>query len=83
MTCTAMGQSIEEAKQHLYHDRLQSAEQVLQQVLTQEKEAYYWLTEVYLEDNKVEKAKSLLNSSSDILSAHPLNKVAYGSVLLA
>jgi tetratricopeptide (TPR) repeat protein len=83
LACSAMGQSIEEAKQHLYHDRLQSAEQVLQQVLSQDKEAYYWLTEVYLEDNKVDKAKSLLNSNSDILSAHPLNKVAYGSVLLA
>ncbi len=78
-----MGQSIEEAKQHIYHDRLQSAEQVLQKVLPQEKEAYYWLTEVYLEDNKLDKAKSLLNSNTDILGAHPLNKVAYGSLLLA
>lgn len=83
IACSAAGQSIEEAKQHLYHDRLQSAEQILQQVLPQEKEAYYWLAEVYREDNKVDKAKSLLNSGTDILSAHPLNKVAYGSVLLA
>jgi tetratricopeptide (TPR) repeat protein len=83
MACSAMGQSIEEAKQHLYHDRLQSAEQILQQVLPQEKEAYYWLAEVYLEEKKVDKAKSLLNSNADILSAHPLNKVAFGSVLLA
>lgn len=83
MACSAMGQSIDEAKEHLYYDRLQSAEQVLQQVLNQDKEAYYWLAEVYLEDNKVDKAKTLLNSNTDVLSAHPLNKVAYGSVLLA
>lgn len=83
ITGSAMAQSVEEAKQHLYYDRLQSAEEVLQKVLTQDKEAYYWLAEVYLEDKKVDKAKSLLNSSADILSAHPLNKVAYGSVLLA
>lgn len=78
-----MAQSVEEAKQYLYYDRLQSAEQVLQQVLNQNKEAYYWLTEVYLEDKQIDKARSLFSSGTDILSAHPLNKVAYGSVLLA
>ncbi|MBC6492823.1 tetratricopeptide repeat protein [Flavihumibacter stibioxidans] len=87
MAASAMGQTIEEAKQHLYYDRLQSAEQVLQQVIQQnneEKEAYYWLTEVYLETDNVAKAKSLLDpNEGSIVSAHPLNRVAYGSILLS
>ncbi|WP_332734222.1 tetratricopeptide repeat protein [Flavihumibacter sp.] len=86
LSITAMGQSIEEAKQLLYYDRYQSAEQVLQQVIQQkddEKQAYYWLTEVYLENDDIEKAKSLLEPNAESLAAaHPLNRVAYGSLLL-
>ena len=84
---SAVGQTIEEAKQHLYYDRLQSAEVVLQQVIqqkTDEKEAYYWLTEVYLESDNVAKAKSLIEPNvASLLDAHPLNRVAYGSILLS
>lgn len=89
LSITAMGQSIDEAKQLLYYDRYQSAEQVLQQVMQKEEDleespAYYLLTGLYLETDKVEKAKTLLEpKASQLLSANPLNRVAYGNLLLA
>ncbi|KIC96384.1 tetratricopeptide repeat protein [Flavihumibacter solisilvae] len=84
---TASAQTIDEARQLLYYDRLESAEKVLVKVIKEhedEKEAYYWLTKVYQEKDSINKAKSLLHKDAgNILDAHPLNRVALGNILLA
>ena len=56
-------QTIEDAKSHLYHERNESAKNILQQVVAkgdQSPEALYWLAETYFRQNKPDSAKAAL-----------------------
>ncbi|ULQ55640.1 tetratricopeptide repeat protein [Flavihumibacter rivuli] len=85
LSTLAAAQSIDEAKQLIYYDRLESAENILQKIREsgEEKDVLYWLSEVYFEKDSISKAKELLLQPSDAgMLNTPLNKVALGKLLL-
>ena len=80
-----MGQSLDEVKQELYHDRLNSAQQKLEALLTsnpENAEAWYLITQVYLQTDSVEKAKEKLMSAPAGTMSNPLVQCALGHIYL-
>jgi tetratricopeptide (TPR) repeat protein len=78
-------QSLDEARQLLIHERYTSANQVLHQALKNDPanaEAWYLLTQVYLQQNKQKEIKdSLMKAPADVVN-QPMGAVAMGHVLL-
>lgn len=61
----ADAQTIQDAKQHIYYGKYESARTVLQKVISKggaEPEAWYWLAENYLKQNKVDSASWVLRT---------------------
>jgi lipopolysaccharide biosynthesis regulator YciM len=84
-TGTAMAQSIDEAQQFLYYDRLNSAEATVKQVIQKDPnntEAYYWLFQTKLQQGDTAAAKQVLNDvyklqqANDKLKIDPLFEAA-------
>lgn len=85
-TINCFSQSLEQAKQHLYYEKWNSAEEALQKIINTQPEqadAYYYLCEMYMNEHKNQKAESLLQkvkgleeNNSLSLKDHPLILVA-------
>lgn len=82
--CRLHAQSVDEAKDFIEHERYKSAESTLHNLVQQKPdnaEAWYWLTESYIDQNEWNKAADSLQKASAI-SGQPYYQVAYGSLLL-
>ncbi len=78
-------QSVQEAKELIYHERYSSAAQTLQAVLqtnAADASAWYWQSQAYLQQNKADSIKNLLLTAPAQAQNEPLYQVAYGHVLL-
>lgn len=82
-------QTLDQAKHFMYHEKWNSAEDVLKKILPAQPDAYYYLGEVYLAENKDQEAGTLLQKALDLEEKnsfsekdHPLIKVAYAHWLL-
>ena len=67
-------QSIEEGKKLMYYGRSGGAEKVFEKLIANNPsnvEAYYWLTEVLIEEEKVEDAKALDKKLDEYVASHP------------
>ncbi|MEO5889453.1 MAG: tetratricopeptide repeat protein [Ferruginibacter sp.] len=67
----ANSQTIEDAKKHIYYERFETAKNILQSVISQENaspDAWYWLAEIYLNENSIDSAKKILESKTSQLS---------------
>jgi len=87
----AFSQDIEAVKKQMYYERWNGAEQVLNQMIRADSsnlDNYYWLTEVLIEDNALEKAKAVDKQVQDYVAAHPAGKddllyrVAHAEIML-
>ena len=85
-------QSIEDAKKELYYERYESAENMLQSITGKSDaspDAWYWLGETYLEENKPDSAKQAMQTGMDYAAAHdaeikknPLIYIGQAQILL-
>lgn len=85
-------QTLKEVKTHIYYQRYETAKQTLQALINKGNEAsevWYWLSEIYLKEKKVNEAyKTLLNIPSNILEQaaakkkNPLLFIGWAHVLL-
>jgi tetratricopeptide (TPR) repeat protein len=82
---TSFSQSVADAVNEIYHERYKSAEESLESIISKnsaDADAWYWLTQVYLnKDSVLQASEKLLSAPADILSA-PMLKVALGHILL-
>ena len=66
-------QSIESGKQLLYYGRLNGAEENFESLISKDSanvDAYYWLTEVLIEEKKLDEAKLVQKQLGNYLSSH-------------
>ncbi|CAN5700509.1 tetratricopeptide repeat protein [soil metagenome] len=78
-------QGTQEAKKLIYHERYNSAENMLHTILqagTDNEEAWYLLTKTYLEQDKVKAIKDSLQKAPQTILNTPLMKAAYGHILM-
>jgi tetratricopeptide (TPR) repeat protein len=78
-------QSVEQGVQQMYYERYQSAENTFHQALQQDPNnasAWYYLTEDYLLENKLDKANDTIQLAPANAKDDAWYKVAYGSLLL-
>jgi tetratricopeptide (TPR) repeat protein len=78
-------QSLPEAKDMLMHERTATATEMLKDILNREPEnveAWYWLTEAYLTQEKLKEIKDTLKSAPASLANTPLMLAARGHLLL-
>lgn len=81
LAATAGAQSVDDAKKAIYYEHWQAAKNILQPMLSGEDapEAAYWLSGVYLQENKMDSAAAVLNNlpgnflqQTDEYKKHPL-----------
>ena len=89
LTFTISAQTLDEAKQLIYHEKWNSAEDVLKKILTDQPDAYYYLGELYMKENKDQDAGTLLQKAIDLEEKnnfsekdHPLVSIAWAHWLL-
>ncbi|MBD0378339.1 MAG: tetratricopeptide repeat protein, partial [Flavisolibacter sp.] len=87
LVCFAVvqAQSVEQGIKQIYYGRYQSAANTLKAVVQQnpnDAEAWYWLTNAYLQQDAVEEARNHLHMAPATVNDQPFYKVAYGSLLL-
>lgn len=78
-------QSVEEAKNHLYYGRNNSAAEVLQHVVKAnpaDAQAWYWLSVAQAEREKPAELRGAIAAAPSSLASDPWYQVAYGSLLL-
>jgi len=85
-------QTFEEAKKHLYYQRYESAKNVLQSVIAQpgiSSDAWYWLGEIYLYQNKRDSARKIILDGITLFENQKLSKknsplihIGWGHILL-
>lgn len=81
----AFSQTTTEAKQLIYHECYRSAGEMLNNITRNEpnnEEAWYLLTLSYLEQNKVEEIKNVLQKVPQEILDKPLMQAVYGHILL-
>jgi tetratricopeptide (TPR) repeat protein len=87
----SFSQSIENGKRLMYYGRENGAEQHFEQLISKDPsnlDAYYWLTEVLIEEGNWEKAQQVQQRAKNYLAAHPeqeaslLNRVGEADLLL-
>lgn len=81
----AFSQTLDEGKKYLYYERWQSAQKTFEQLIAQQPDnmdAYYWMMQTLLEQNKTAEAKQLLATATAKNANHPMIKVAAGEMLL-
>lgn len=84
-TVTGWSQTLNDAKNMLLRERFNSAEAMLHQLIKNDptnEEAWYWLTQSYLQQNKIKEIKDSLSKVPADLLKQPLMSVAMGHVLL-
>jgi len=82
---TVFSQIIEEAEKLIYHERYNSAENMLHTILkadAENEEAWYLLTKTYLEQDKAKQIKDSLQKTPQAILNTPLMKAAYGRILM-
>jgi tetratricopeptide (TPR) repeat protein len=70
-------QTIDEAKQHIYYERYESARKNLQSIIAKDNtqpDARYWLAEVYLKQNDVKAAQAILSEGVKLFSDQQLSR---------
>lgn len=78
-------QTVEQGAQQIYYERLQSAENIFNQLVKQDPNnstAWYYLEKDYLLEDKLDKATESIQSAPETIKSQPWYKVAYGTVLL-
>lgn len=78
-------QETKTAKQFLYHERYASAESLLHEILSKDAgnaEAWYLLSEAYLQQDKTKAIADTLNLAPEGVKNEPLYNVALGNVML-
>lgn len=81
----SIAQSVQDVEQQMYYQRYQQAINTSQQVIQKDvnnADAWYWLTEAYIESGNIDKAKDSLAKAPAEVQGSPEYAVAYGSVLL-
>ena len=88
----AKSQSIEEAKRDIYYERYESAKNDLQNIISKgnaSPETWYWLSETYLKQKRIDSASQLLQNmpghflqQSSLKKQSPLVFIAWAHVLL-
>jgi len=73
-TLYSFAQSLDEGKKFMYYERWASAENIFRQLTSQQPDAYYWLAESLLKQNKTAEAKQVLANAPKT----PLVLVAQG-----
>ncbi len=89
---TGLTQTLDQAKQFIYYEKWNSAEDALKKILTSQPDqpdVYYYLGELYMNENKdreaeaiLQKAKELEEKNSFSSKDHPLVSVAWAHWLL-
>jgi tetratricopeptide (TPR) repeat protein len=72
-----MAQNIEEARQHMYYERYDSAKINLRSVIANDNrqpDAYYWLAEVFLKQNDIRSAYDTLSEGIKVFSDQQLSR---------
>ncbi|MBD0288717.1 MAG: tetratricopeptide repeat protein [Flavisolibacter sp.] len=87
LVCFAVvqAQSVEQGIKQIYYGRYQSAANTLKAVVQQnpnDAEAWYWLTNAFLQQDAVEETRNHLHKAPVTVNDQPFYKVAYGSLLL-
>ena len=89
LTFTITAQTLDQAKQLIYHEKWNSAEDILKKMLTDQPDAYYYLGELYMTENKDQDAGTLLQKAIDLSEKnnfsekdHPLVSIAWAHWLL-
>ena len=70
-------QSIEDARKFLYYERFESAKQILESVISKgdaSPEAWYWLGEIYLHQNKIDSAEKVLQEGTAYFNKQDYSK---------
>lgn len=73
-------QSVEDAKEHVYYEHYEAAKTILQNVIQQpdaDPDAFYWLGEIYLEEEKTDSAQLILKAGTDYVNKKNLSKKDY------
>ena len=88
----ARAQSIEDAKKNLYYERYESAKEILKSIIskpTAPPDAYYWLAEIYLEQEDIDSAETTIMLGMENFTKQNLSKknsplifAGYGHLLL-
>ena len=87
----AFSQTIENGRRLIYYERWEGAEGIFEQIIKNNPaylDAYYWLTEVLLEQKKPDVAKKIMQQLDAYLAAHPdqektmLNRIGEAQLLL-
>jgi lipopolysaccharide biosynthesis regulator YciM len=73
-TLYSFAQTLDEGKKFMYYERWQSAEKIFRQLVPKEPDAYYWLAESLLQQNKEAEAKQVIAGAEKT----PLVLVAQG-----
>ena len=82
---TIFSQSTQEATKLIYHERYNSAENMLHTILEagpDNEEAWYLLTKAYLGQNKVKAIRDSLQKAPETILNIPLIKAAYGHIIM-
>jgi tetratricopeptide (TPR) repeat protein len=68
-------QTVKDAKDHIYYHRYETAKNILQSVITNDKtpEAYYLLGEIYLKQNNKDSARIILQQGLDYVKAEDIS----------
>jgi len=70
-------QTLEDATKHLYYERMDAAKNILTSLVSKENaapEAFYWLSQVYLEQGKTDSAEAIVEAGMKLY-----NKNGYGA----
>lgn len=81
----SIAQSVQDVEQQMYYQQYQPAIHTSQQIIQKDAnnaDAWYWLTEAYIESGNIDKAKDSLAKAPATVQSSPEYAVAYGSVLL-
>ncbi len=85
ISLTAFAQNTDQAKQLIYHEKYHSAEIALHAILQNDinnEEAWYLLTQTYLEQHKVKAIKDSLAKAPQALLDRPLLHASLGQILM-
>ena len=74
---SSIAQTIDEGRKLIYYERWQAAQNHFEEIIKKDpsnEDAYYWLTRVLLEKDKLADAKNLLQQRQSYLAGHPRDK---------
>lgn len=81
----AKAQTLEEAKQHIYYQRYETAKNTLQSVIKKganSPDVWYWLGEIYLKQKKLDSAREVFLNGTNYFLSNNLSKKSYPLVFI-